>query len=648
MKYYLITVLCITFFSCNRSNRLDLALEIAGENRVEVEKVLNHYKENSEDSLKYKAACFLIENMPGHYSYKNDRLSEFYLYADSVLRLDIAPLEKKDILELFSLDFQLSSKDIVEDIQIISADYLIRNIESAFENWNKNDWNRHLDFEHFCEFLLPYKAAELQEFDNWRDTLISNFKTVFTDSIPYMGEYRRFAYHPAKVINEKIRESIKPQTQSYNHPKFLNSSTIYKMPYGLCDDYSALSTSILRSQGVPTVIEYLPKWAMATESHTWHTILNSNGKNLPFIFGIESNPGDVALPSDIYPKVFRYTYARNENLVKYYQESAYHYPGFSIFRKDVTHNYMTTSNLKIPVNNPEDIDKYVYITSFNNHEWVIVDYGMVEKNIASFNNMGREIVYLIKGYDGKKLIPISDPFILHINGHIEYLKPDNNINSRKIDRKYPKRDIVLEMEKRVIGGKIQASNDKNFKTAETFYIIDSLNFPDVVQLENQKEYRYWRFYGSDKSWCNIAELDFFERDKDVSTPAKGKIIGTLDYYQNDPYWKPDNAFDGDWLTFFHYKDMKGGWIGLDLGKPVCIDRFRCVPRSDDNGIHYGDEYELKYWVDNDWKSLGRQKATGKELLFESVPENALYILNNHTRGREERLFTLENDRQIWW
>ena len=47
---------------------LEFALRVAKNNRRELEKVLYYYQKNLADSLKYKAACFLIENMP-YYSY---------------------------------------------------------------------------------------------------------------------------------------------------------------------------------------------------------------------------------------------------------------------------------------------------------------------------------------------------------------------------------------------------------------------------------------------------------------------------------------------------------------------------------------------------------------------------------------------------
>lgn len=49
-----------------KDNRLARALELAGDNRSELETVLAHYKE---EPLKLQATQFLISNMPGHTGY---------------------------------------------------------------------------------------------------------------------------------------------------------------------------------------------------------------------------------------------------------------------------------------------------------------------------------------------------------------------------------------------------------------------------------------------------------------------------------------------------------------------------------------------------------------------------------------------------
>lgn len=36
------------------------------------------------------------------------------------------------------------------------------------------------------------------------------------------------------------------------------------------------------------------------------------------------------------------------------------------------------------------------------------------------------------------------------------------------------------------------------------------------------------------------------------------------------------------------------------------------------------------------------------LTFNNVPDNALLILRDHTRGKEERIFLYEDNEQIWY
>ena len=65
MKHFTgILFLLLLCFSCTpvHDAPLEQALTLAGDNRKELQQVLGHYEG---DSLKHKAACFLIENMIG-------------------------------------------------------------------------------------------------------------------------------------------------------------------------------------------------------------------------------------------------------------------------------------------------------------------------------------------------------------------------------------------------------------------------------------------------------------------------------------------------------------------------------------------------------------------------------------------------------
>jgi hypothetical protein len=39
---------------------------------------------------------------------------------------------------------------------------------------------------------------------------------------------------------------------------------------------------------------------------------------------------------------------------------------------------------------------------------------------------------------------------------------------------------------------------------------------------------------------------------------------------------------------------------------------------------------------------------GDSLKYRDVPAGALLWLHNHSGGREERIFTYENGKQVWW
>lgn len=78
-------------------------------------------------------------------------------------------------------------------------------------------------------------------------------------------------------------------------------------------------------------------------------------------------------------------------------------------------------------------------------------------------------------------------------------------------------------------------------------------------------------------------------------------------------------------------------------------RIIFLPRNDDNFIREGEEYELFYWNHGTWMSLGRKTGNFEAVLeYGNAPAHALFRLHNRTKGSEERIFTYEDGKQIWW
>ena len=129
--------------SCiQQESQLEQAISQSGDNHIELEKVLLHYSVNQSDSLKLKAAKFLIENMPGHYSILSDELSNYkqhLLQYDAYLK---APAHIRAMFDVYPYQaslLKLAHPQKVEDIKIIKADYLIDNIVKKLESFYISD-----------------------------------------------------------------------------------------------------------------------------------------------------------------------------------------------------------------------------------------------------------------------------------------------------------------------------------------------------------------------------------------------------------------------------------------------------------------------------------------------------------------------------
>ena len=88
----IIISLSLLIISCNQyGSGVTKALKYAGDNRAELEQVLSHYSSNKSDSLKLRAACYLIEYMPYHRSYPAKEYDEYGYNLGEFVRRCIIP-----------------------------------------------------------------------------------------------------------------------------------------------------------------------------------------------------------------------------------------------------------------------------------------------------------------------------------------------------------------------------------------------------------------------------------------------------------------------------------------------------------------------------------------------------------------------------
>lgn len=160
-----------------------------------------------------------------------------------------------------------------------------------------------------------------------------------------------------------------------------------------------------------------------------------------------------------------------------------------------------------------------------------------------------------------------------------------------------------------------------------------------IEVQDKRRYKYARFRQANKA-LSIAELTCLD--------SHHHVIPTTSIADDILMDMPDIAAicDGKPLTYIDLP-LEDSWVGVAFQHPVSLSEIQFYPRTDDNAISIGDTYELFYW-DNHWISLGQQVAAHSVLTYKDVPKNALLWLRNKTKGVEERPFTYENNKQIWW
>lgn len=641
------TTILAFFFSCNQENKnLERALSYAEENRKTLESVLEFYKN---DSLKYKAACFLIENMYGHFSFSSNAINEYYNTIDSINECNVNSTIST-LIAAYQKTTDRQDKNIykpISDIKQISAKYLIDNIEHSFDAWEKGEWATHITFDQFCEYILPYKCNEFQILDNWKD-YAKDFCRASIDSLRYCSLYKNLAFAACDEVNMELSKKVKMQIvfdNSYIPIKRLSS--VIKMPIGTCDDQTFIAACVMRAKGIPVAIDYVPQWPFRNMGHSWNVLLDNNGKNQIFT-GCESRIGIPHNEDHKKAKVFRKTYAINRELEELLDTEGYIPKNIeSICIKDVTDEYAKTFNIDITIDQ-EIKSKYIYLAIFDNKEWSPIHWGKLLGKKARFFKMGSNIVYLPVSYDENGIKHLSAPFLLTPHGEINKITPNmKNKQDLIIYRKYYVAPNVFYFYKRLNGATIQASNFADFRDHNIIHTIRVPNTQhgEIMIDDTIKKYRYWRLVSGEGSHCSIAELYFFKKGE--TKPSYGNIIGSDGSYNNNGNTK-EFVFDENHLSFFDAPTPSRGWVGMDFVKPVNIDRICYIPRGDGNYISIGDEYELLYWNDSKWNSLGRKIADDIKLRYKDCPTEALFLLKNHSEGIEERIFTYENGEQVWW
>ena len=197
MKFNLITLLvtcCLT-------------IPAAGDYRERYAHAIEHYSHNTADSLKLKAALYLIDNMEGHTSPEGKPLSTFnerLRFVDTDERSDWYAQLWRQCLRSGGITF-------TPDSALVTNEDIIENVDEAFAAWQGAPWRDEVSFYTFCHYILPYRVLDEHYTPSWRKALHGRYASIVegeTDVKAAFAKVMKALYKKIKTPNPSGRYSL--------------------------------------------------------------------------------------------------------------------------------------------------------------------------------------------------------------------------------------------------------------------------------------------------------------------------------------------------------------------------------------------------------------------------------------------------------
>ena len=619
------------------------------------------YRENPElsavvrlygnDSLKRRAAEYLIDNMPYHQGIDSGQMKAMYK------AYELFGTGRLTYREALDSAYSLYGTDDVghlrwrEDV-LMRPSYLVANIDWAFKVWREQPWGCKVPFVQFCEYVLPYRLGN-EELMPWREKLYYRF-------MPIIERYRNDprisspTFAASVVLDSMLREPYYFTGQLGTDIRVGPRITDWRG--GSCLDLCDMLVYIYRALGIPCGIDEMPVRGNNNAPHFWNFIEDEAGKTWYFsMFYGRNRLSPAEEYSEPYGKIFRHRFSVNDSLRALVASDAPRmHPAFvAPHYDDVTRIYAGNRALRLSFGadallHEVDRSEPLYLCMSRRFSWKPVACSWWHADSLVFEDCHGGTVYCLARYDADhdEVQVVSHPFSVdEVSGRMHSYKPDSVGHDLTLLSKFGMiGEFYLE---RMRGGVFLGSNMADFRHADTLYIIKETpeRLFTTVLLDTDRRYRYIRYVSPPGGYCNVAELAFYGAISDT-IPLCGEVMGPADGMNGDHGFT--NVFDGNTETSFDYVRADSGWVGLDLGIRRRVAKISYAPRNRDNFVRPGHRYELLACLDGRWASLGCRVAAADSLCFDDVPRNTLLLLHHLSGGTAERLFEYKAGRQVFW
>lgn len=220
--------------------------------------LLMHYKN---DVQKQQAAVFLINNSviqnSKNYSWIDANSKKVPYNELDYPNIEVAVKAFGKLKDSINITPQTYK---VMDIDVLTPELLIKNIDLAFAAWKNNPWSKSYDFNTFCEYILPYRSL-VEPLEDWRE----DYQFLVSGGINAVDDKNK----PVAVTTAAIL-SLKNFTFLGSRPDpipFLSPKQLLFRREGACADLANLTLLACRSLGLAVTFDFTPFHGASSNKH---------------------------------------------------------------------------------------------------------------------------------------------------------------------------------------------------------------------------------------------------------------------------------------------------------------------------------------------------------------------------------------------
>ncbi|MDG2012361.1 MAG: transglutaminase domain-containing protein [Pirellulaceae bacterium] len=146
------------------------------------------------------------------------------------------------------------------DLKSLSADYLLENIELAYQGINEVPWGKQIPEHIFFNDILPYANVD-ETREPWRRQMMQLCLPLVKDCKTPGEAAQKLNRELFPLVNVKYSTSRKKANQSPSESMQQNVAS--------CTGLSIILTDACRSVGVPSRLAGTPSWTNKRGNHTW-------------------------------------------------------------------------------------------------------------------------------------------------------------------------------------------------------------------------------------------------------------------------------------------------------------------------------------------------------------------------------------------